>query len=143
MAGVPALLHAPLPLEVAGVAAAIALAAKSPELYASLREQAPWLDTWLSERRREELSIEPSQARRFFQAFVYGQVRRQAVLTPEPDPVMEASPVGALTDPDGHVVVTRRLSGDEEEGSLYLWQNEREEKRVSLLGYDADHPAPL
>src|SRR6266567_5738529 len=76
-AGLPALLHAPLPLSVAGVAAAIALAAKSPELYASLREQAPWLDTWLSERKRGEQSIEPSTLVRFFQAFVYGEVRRQ------------------------------------------------------------------
>src|SRR6266567_2031148 len=48
MAGVPALLHAPLPLEVAGVAAAIALATKSPTLYAHLKQEAPWLDTWLS-----------------------------------------------------------------------------------------------
>src|SRR6266581_3768279 len=77
MAGVPALLHAPLPLEVAGVAAAIALAAKSPALYASLREQAPWLDAWLASRKRGEQNIEPSTLVRFFQAFVYGEVRRQ------------------------------------------------------------------
>jgi hypothetical protein len=49
MAGVPALLHAPLPLEVAGVAAAIALAAKSPTLSAHLREQAPGsIGGWLN-----------------------------------------------------------------------------------------------
>src|SRR6266567_1488980 len=101
MAGVPALLHAPLPLEVAGVAAAIALAAKSPALYAHLKEQAPWLDTWLAARNKGEQSVEPGTLVRFFQAFVYGEVRRQSTPTPENGPTAPVEPVRALPDADG------------------------------------------
>ncbi|MBV9689677.1 MAG: hypothetical protein JO202_08185, partial [Ktedonobacteraceae bacterium] len=47
--GLPALLHAPLPAEVFGLVGALLLAAKSPQLYADLREELPgplvdWLD---------------------------------------------------------------------------------------------------
>jgi len=56
MMGLPALLHAPLPAEVFGLGAAIALALHSPTWYAHLREEMPeplaaWLDG-LAERSR-------------------------------------------------------------------------------------------
>ena len=54
--GLPALLHAPLPAEVFGLVGAIMLAAKSPKIYAEMKESLPEpLVTWLdgaAERRR-------------------------------------------------------------------------------------------
>jgi len=55
--GLPALLHAPLPAEVFGLVGALLLAAKSPQLYADLREELPapvvdWLDGAAERRRR-------------------------------------------------------------------------------------------
>jgi hypothetical protein len=41
--GLPALLHAPLPMEIAGIIGAVALARKSPEIYEAMRQQMPLL----------------------------------------------------------------------------------------------------
>ena len=59
--GLPALLHAPLPAEVFGLVGAIMLAAKSPKIYAEMKESLPEpLVTWLdgaAERRRRRAEI--------------------------------------------------------------------------------------
>src|SRR5579859_2292702 len=51
--GLPALLHAPLPLEIAGLVAAYFVAQKSPEIYGAMGEHLPFLPTLAAHERAD------------------------------------------------------------------------------------------
>src|SRR5690348_10832755 len=72
-AGLPAILHAPLPIEVGGLIGAVVLAVNSPKWGAQLREEMPWLDSWLERREQERAAgSRPPHEWSFIDRFIFG-----------------------------------------------------------------------
>ncbi|HET8846073.1 MAG TPA: hypothetical protein VFN35_31715 [Ktedonobacteraceae bacterium] len=101
--GLPALLHAPLPAEIFGLAAAIALAMKSPKIYAEIRGSLPegvveFLDKRAEQKQAARARGEWSWADRFWGRHLYEHTPESAHYEDESDEAADEDFVEGFQD---------------------------------------------